>query len=189
MRRGGPSREVADDLPECLIDLDLEIDSFKCGKAGTVIDRDRIRKVAEKTTSADDPSTTPVLSTRQSLIEFLTDIEPDLKQMEKVLVDLKEASRRPAGRFGKLASADSTGRYLGVRIVAAEQRALQGRAAECLEQARLHDRIERARRRTRGRKSRPEIESDDQRLTSDRLEHALKTLEAFVLESSRMAIL
>jgi hypothetical protein len=149
-----------------------------------VIDRNRVRELAEKVPSPEAPAQAP--SARQGLIEFLDGIEPDLKSMERVLASLREASGRPAGQFGKLAAADPKGRYLGLKIIAEEQRALQGRAADALEQARIHDRLERARRRTRGRKSRPEIVSDDRRLLSDRLGRALMTLEAFVSETARM---
>jgi hypothetical protein len=151
-----------------------------------VIDRNRVRELAEKTLSPDGQPPAQAPSARQSLIEFLNEIEPDLKLMERVLAALKEASGRAAGQFGRLAAADPTGRYLGLKIVAEEQRALQDRAADALEQARIHERLERARRRTRGRKSRPEIVSDDQRVLSDRLGRALMTLETFVSESARM---
>jgi hypothetical protein len=151
-----------------------------------VIDRNRVRELAEKPLSPASPRPSPAASARQSLIEFLNEVEPDLELMERILATLRGASGRPAGQFGRLAAADPTGRYVGLKVIAEEHRALLARAADALEQARIHERLERVRRRTRGRKSRPEIVSDDQRVVSDRLGSALVTLEKFVSETTRM---
>ena len=134
-----------------------------------MIDRDRVRELAEKPVSPASPDYPQAPPARQSLIEFLREVEPDLKLMERASAALKEASGRPAGQFGRLAAADPTGRYVGLKTIAEEQRALLDRAADALEQARIHERQERVQRRTRGRKSRPEIVSDDRRVLSDRL--------------------
>ena len=158
----------------------------RVGRQGDVIDRERVRKLAEKPLSPESSPPPNREFPRQALIEFLNEVEPDLKSMERMLSALKEAAGRPAGQFERLAAADGTGRYLGLRIIAEEQRALQARASDALEQARIHERLERARRRTRGRKSRPEIAGDDQRILSDRLGRARSTLETFVSESARM---
>ncbi len=151
-----------------------------------MIDRNRVRELAEKPLSPASPSPAQTPSAGQSLIEFLNEVEPDLALMERVLATLKEASGRPAGHFGRLAAADPTGRYVGLKIIAEEHRALQARAVAALEQARIHERLERARRRVRGRKSRPELVSEEQRVVSDRLGRALGTLAKFVSESARM---
>jgi hypothetical protein len=151
-----------------------------------VIDRNRVRELADKSPSPEGPPPAQAPAARRGLIEFLNEIEPDLNLMERALAALKEASGRPAGQFGRLAAADPTRRYLGLKIFAEGQRALQDRAADALVQARIHERLERTRRRTRGRKSRPEIVSDELRGLSDRLARALMTLESFVSESARM---
>jgi hypothetical protein len=152
-----------------------------------VIDRNRVRELAEKPVSPASTSPSQAASAQQSLFDFLKQVEPDLDQIDRVMTALREASGRAAGQFGRLAAADPTGRYVGLKTMAEEQRALLDRAADALVQARIHDRLERARRRTRGRKSRPEIVGDDQRALSDRLARALGTLEKFVSESARMS--
>ncbi|MGP0065874.1 MAG: hypothetical protein ACLQGP_20005 [Isosphaeraceae bacterium] len=150
-----------------------------------MIDRNRVRELADKPVSPDSPppeSPAP----RQGLIEFLDGVEPDLKLMERGLASLRDAASRPAGQFGRLAATDPTGRFVGIKTMADGQRALQARAADALAQARIHDRLERTRRRTRGRKSRPEIAGDDERVVSDRLTRALTTLETFISEVARL---
>jgi hypothetical protein len=169
-----------------IVDRNDEHARARVGRQGDVIDRNRVRELAEKAPPPDGPLPAQAPSPRQGLIEFLDAIEPDLKLMERVLASMKDASSRPAGQFGRLAAADPTGRFVGLKTMAEGQRALQDRAADALAQARIHERLERVRRRTRGRKSRPEIVGDDERVVSDRLGRALMTLETFVSEAARV---
>ncbi len=151
-----------------------------------MIDRNKVRKLAEKPPIPDEPTQPPTPPVQEGLIDFLEAVEPDLARIEKILATLKGKSGRTAGQFGRLATADPTGRYIGLQTIAEEHRGLQTRAAEALERARTHERNERARRRTRGRKSRPELASDEQRELSDRLARAVFTLEKFVSGFAKM---
>ena len=79
-----------------------------------MIDRNKVRKLAEKPPIPDDPTQPPSPTVQESLIEFLNAVEPDLVRIEKVLAALKGKSGRTAGQFGRLATADPTGRLYRV---------------------------------------------------------------------------
>ncbi len=147
-----------------------------------MIDRNRVRELAEKPLPATDAPTRQAPTAREALLEYLEEVEPDVEMIERVEAGLMGTT----GRSGRLATADGIGRHRGLQKLAGEYRALQERAIGALEQARIHDQMERARRRTRGRKSRPGLASEEQRALSDRLARVLVTLERFVSRFARI---
>ena len=111
-----------------------------------MIDRDRIRELAEKSTSMGCAPPLQAPTAPEGLLEYLEQVEPDVNLIEQIEAKVIET----AGRSGRLATADRIGRYRGLQKLAGEHRALQDRAIGALEQARIHDQSERARRRIRG---------------------------------------